>query len=84
MDFRSISFQFWINFWLIPELIFLLKRGPFGAPFGAKTQGITLVLALSGGAKGLHFGGTFGTICGLHFAPFWSPCFGAGSRTNNN
>ena len=43
-----------------------------------KTQGITMVFALSGGPKGLHFGGTFGSIFGLHFAPFWPPCFGAG------
>ena len=37
-----------------------------------------MVFALAGPPEWLRFGGTFGSISGLRFAPFLVPCFVAG------
>ena len=49
---------------MISELILGPKRGPFGAPLQAKTQGNTLVVVLLGDPKWVHFGVIFGSVPG--------------------
>ena len=76
--FDSILTQIWTKIWLISELIFGLKTGPLRGPVLSENTRNYTVFTLAVGPKGLHFGGTFGSILGSILLPFWPPCFGAG------